>query len=105
VPTGKEKMAGILFFGAIHGRLQGTSAAESATGRKTTRRRFRLYIRSLMMRQQPMKEALTRARRRKQVTYLFQEKRPLDKHVVLKTAVLLRKTDPARLETRERNNL
>lgn len=46
------------------------------------------------MRQQPLREALTRARRRKQVTYLFQEKSSADKHRALNTAVPLRETAP-----------
>jgi len=53
------------------------------------------------MRQQPLREALTRARRRKQVTYLFQDKSSADEQKVRKTTVPLRKTDPAHLETGE----
>jgi hypothetical protein len=51
-----------------------------------------------MMRQQPLREALTRARRRKQVTYLFQEKNPAEKPNVPKSTVPLRTTDPADTE-------
>ena len=53
------------------------------------------------MRQQPMREALRRARRRKQVTYLFQEENSADKQKVRKTSVPLRTPDPADTEKRD----
>jgi hypothetical protein len=47
------------------------------------------------MGQQPLRAALVRARRRRQVTYLFHEKNPAEKQNVPKSTVPLRITDPA----------